>query len=585
MNKIIIFLSFLLTTSLLSLHAVSLKDAQKAVVRIITYDKQGKQLHSGVAYYVDQQGTAATAFSLLRGAASAEVIDMKGKKYAISRILGANSTTDLIKFTTEGNKTKDYFTITTTDAQKYGKLYLLHYSTNKKEEPAPVNVSSVEDYNNYKYYGITADNDSANIACPLIDEAGNLVAVVQRNVNKDANGACAVDARFINDLQITATSAFNSDLRETFIPKALPTDKQEAMTYLYMMPSIDTAAHITAYNDFIATYPTLPDGYAQRAALYARLGKYADADNDFSKAFEIAKTCTDTTAQKADAIHYNLSDLIYRAAISQADSTPVHQGWTLARAEAEAAEAYALNPATLYLLQQGYCQYAARHYAKAAETFQSVCRDPKFATPETFFSAARSLELSNGDSLLVLSLLDSCIAHIAQPADAQYAQYYLERSQRYINAGRYRDAVFDYNEYEKAIGPKNLNERFYFLREQAELEAKMYQQALDDIRTAIVVSKTPALYQIEEAFLLLRVGEYEEAIVSAEKVLKMVPENPDAYKVLGIAQGETGKTAAAIQNLKKAKELGDDTVDNYLNSLIEHASKSKTATAKGQKKK
>ena len=63
------------------------------------------------------------------------------------------------------------------------------------------------------------------------------------------------------------------------------------------------------------------------------------------------------------------------------------------------------------------------------------------------------------DSMQVITLLDSCITHLPQPVNARYAQYYLERSRRLIQAAL-RKAVFDYNEYEKIIGPRNLNANF-----------------------------------------------------------------------------------------------------------------------------
>ena len=92
----------------------------------------------------------------------------------------------------------------------------------------------------------------------------------------------------------------------------------------------------------------------------------------------------------------------------------------------------------------------------------------------------------------------------------------------------------------------------------------MYQQALDDLHTAISFSKEPLPYKIDEAALLLNVGEFERAIAAAEDVLKQLPENPDCYKIIGVAQGELGKKAAALKNLNKAKQLGDDTVDTFI---------------------
>ena len=157
-------------------------------------------------------------------------------------------------------------------------------------------------------------------------------------------------------------------------------------------------------------------------------------------------------------------------------------------------------------------------------------------------------------------MLDSCIAHIPAKSEAAYAQFYFERSQRLLKAERYRDAVSDYNHYEQLIGPRNLTEQFYYLRSQAEEKAHMYQQAIDDLHSAIAMSKQPVLYQIDEAALLLNIGETKSAIELAEKILKVLPENPDCYKIIGVGYAELKNKPLALKNLNKALELGDKSV-------------------------
>ena len=160
----------------------------------------------------------------------------------------------------------------------------------------------------------------------------------------------------------------------------------------------------------------------------------------------------------------------------------------------------------------------------------------------------------------MIALLDSCISLIPANASANCAQFYFERSQRLINAGKYRDAVADYNQYEQMVGPRNLSEQFYYLRSQAEEKAHMYQQAIDDLHSAIAISKHPVLYQIDEAALLLNIGETKSAIAAAEKILKVLPENPDCYKIIGVGYGQLKNKPLALKYLNKARELGDESV-------------------------
>lgn len=55
--------------------------------------------------------------------------------------------------------------------------------------------------------------------------------------------------------------------------------------------------------------------------------------------------------------------------------------------------------------------------------------------------------------------------------------YLLERAQARMNAGQGRNAMLDYDEYYKAVRG-NVNDVFYYYREQAAFQAKQFQRAL-----------------------------------------------------------------------------------------------------------
>lgn len=538
-------------------------DAYKAMVQLFVYDAEGKLLREGTAFFINAEGQAATTFHALRGAARAEVIDAKGKKYAVKRILGANATTDLVKFSVEGVKENAYLALATTGAEKGTSLLLLPARAGKKSKPTEVSITASEPYNDFRYYDLSLPNEADYVGLPLFTAEGVLVGVVQNNVQKEATTACAIDARFLQELAISSTSALQKDLREFAIPKALPNDPSEALTYLFMLKSANPSALAVAYDDFVTQWPDISDGYVNRATFKASLGQYEAAESDFQKAIEKAQTATGD-CMKEDAVHYQMSATIVSSLQQRADSAAPAANWSLARAEEEAQKAYEKAPQPLYLMQRGYCRFAQKNYAGAYECFEAASADASFASAETFFTAARALELSGGDSLRVLALLDSCVARLPQPLSARDAQYVLERVARLLKAQRYRDAVAGYNEYEKAIGPRNLTGQFYYLRSQAEMEAHMYQQALDDIRTAIAISEQPLAYRLEEAFILLRVGEFEAAAEAAEKLLVDLPESPDCYRVMGIAHGELGHKAKAKQYLERAAALGDEVATTFI---------------------
>lgn len=540
-------------------------DSYKAMLNVFVYDAEGKLLGSGNGFFISAEGTAVSQYALFRNASRAEVVDSKGQRYEVSRILGASDSYDLVKFSVTGMKKCDFFRVTTDSVAKGTQLCLAQYSANKKTPITTASITSLENYGSYKYYGISSANEKDNWARPLIDEHGNVVAISQRNVGKEAKTAYAIDARFINELVIKPYSALSRDLSDIKIAKALPATPKEAINYIYMLPTSDSAAVHTAYADFISAYPDLADGYIGRAAMFCADGNFAAADADVQTALSKAQAAgANDTLTTADGVHYQYSNMMYRTLAQDPESKAKAAGWSFEKACAEAEAAYAAKPYMLYIDQQGKCLFAQKKYAEAYAKFQQAADDKQYASSEIYYCAARSLELAGGDSTKVLALLDSAVACIPQPVNARNAQYYIERSQRLIRMSRFRDAVKDYNEYQKAVGANNLTDQFYFLRYQAEMEAHMYQQAIDDIHAAIAHSSTPLVFRLEEAYALLRVSEFQRAIEAAQKVLKELPENPDCYKIIGISYGELGKKALAQQNLQKAKELGDDTVDTFI---------------------
>lgn len=552
-------LSIILLLTLMFFPLRAADDARHAVINIITYKADGSILGSGYGFYIAEDGTAVAPYALFNGAHRADVIDSKGKKSQVHRILGASSTLDIVKFNTTAKKLQ-CLTPDTVMAKTGNALSLVFYTNDKKAQPVAATVTKVDTYADYGYYTISAPNEDRYQGCPLINAEGKVVAIVQKNVSRDATTACALDIRSARELKISSLSFAVSDLKSIRMPKALPKNESDALTFLYMMNTADSALAETAYADFISAFPDNADGYVNRANFHAAYGRYDLCEADYEKALQCGTSQAET--------HYSLSKTVYTHAVAKPGG--FRENWTLERAEAEAARAFELQPHPLYAMQRGNCFFALRQYDKAAEHFEQACHmfdtlsQGGGASPENYFYAARSLELAGGDSLRVLALLDSAVARCAKPYTPASARFLLERAQRLVALGEYRKAVFDYNDYERAIGADKMGDRFFYLREQAELQARMYQQALDDIRSAITLNSSEMLYRIEEALILLRAGLYDEAIKAAQNTLTLLPENPDCYKIIGIAHGELGHKAKAVEALNKAIELGDETAQPFL---------------------
>lgn len=552
MKKILLYLLLLP----LALGAQNKADLNKAVVAITTFDAQGKVLHTTHGYFTQPEGKIVATYAPFKGAARAEAVDWKGRRLPITRIVGASSNYDLVVAMTERPDKKTPMLLAEQAPTERGTrgLQQTYYSTQKKALPESTAIATVENIDAFRYYTLTTPNEEKYVGCPVVNAEGKVVGIVQKNVIKDAITACALDATAADSLNTSGMSAFNADLNAISIPKLLPqNDENAAYTYLYMYSrsSQDSVLVQTAFQDFQQLYPNNTIVLGDWATFYALRGNYAQADEVLRQG--IAK------ADKNLAALYDVqSALMYAKATASGEDR--YPAWTLETALAAAQNAYKASPSPTYQLQQGVVLYALKRDKEALEQFAAVNASP-LASSKTFLYAANTLARSGGNRAEVVTLLDSALNRCVQPYTQEAVAPLYLRAKFLTEMGEYRRAVGDYNDYEKILGRDNLTPYFYYLRSQVEVQSRMYQQALDDLETAISLSRTPEDqegYKIEKALLYVQVGMFNEALSTAKEVLARNPDNLDAHKVLGVAYGEKKQKALARQHLQKAAAQGDE---------------------------
>ena len=191
----------------------------------------------------------------------------------------------------------------------------------------------------------------------------------------------------------------------------------------------------------------------------------------------------------------------------------------------------------------------------------------KFRGPAIFM--AQSMEhAAAGDSLSVqVELMDSAVAQFKEPLPAEAAPFVLQRAQLLEAQGKYKRAVADYNTF-LYLKNNKVNDTFYYDRSFLEFKARMYQQAIDDINTAISMAPTKPDYYLHKSSIHLQVGQIDESIAAAEKCIDLDPELSSAYCVLGYALIQKGDKDGGRRNLEYAKTLvneqAQEIIDKYL---------------------
>ena len=159
----------------------------------------------------------------------------------------------------------------------------------------------------------------------------------------------------------------------------------------------------------------------------------------------------------------------------------------------------------------------------------------------------------------VLALMDSAIVKLNKPYMDEAAPYFYERAELRAQAGKFKEAVMDYNTFHDAVLGK-VTALFYFQREQAEMQCRMYQQALNDINKAVEMAPEDVDFWVEKGSVHLRVNQLDEAIAAFNKAISMNNQYAAAYRMLGYCQAMQKKNKEACANFAKAKELETEKV-------------------------
>lgn len=534
--------------------------AKRAVFSVVTYDKNDKILNTGNGFFVTEDGVALSDYSLFKGAERAVIINSEGKQMSVDAVLGANDMYDVIKFRVAITEKKvPALTVATVAPAVGAEAYLLPYSTQKDRtctQGKVKTVTKIED--NYSYYTLDMRLKDKMVSCPVADANGQVFGLAQKASGQDTASICyAAGAAFAMSQGISALSLGDITLRNIGIKKGLPDTEEQALVYLYVASSqVSQEEYVSLLDDFVKQFPDSPDGYLRRASTFVFSGK---EDADFDKAVADMERAL-KVAKKKDDVYYNISKQIYNYQLGKPEKT--YKDWTYEKALEYVHSALAIDSLPVYVQLEGDILFAKQDYPAALACYEKVNRS-NLASPATFFNAAKTMEMMNADPKEIVVMMDSCIARCPQPVAVADAPYVLERAQMNMNAEQYRAAMLDYDTYFNAVNGQ-VNDVFYYYREQAAIKARQYQRALDDIAKAIELNPKELTYRAEQAVVNLRVGRYEEALKALDEALAIDPKYAEAYRIMGICQIQMKKQEEACASFAKAKELGDPNVDELI---------------------
>jgi len=182
--------------------------AAKSVFKLTTFKQDGSLLTSVNGFFIGTNGEAISSFTPFKGASSAVIVDSNGKKYNVACMLGANDIYDIAKFRVEGTKSQP-LTIANTAAEKGSTIWLLPYSI-KNPDCQQGTVSKSESFlSKYNYYTLDLKANENCISCPIMNQSGEVIGILQPSADGISKETYAVSASFAASQNITGLSYCN----------------------------------------------------------------------------------------------------------------------------------------------------------------------------------------------------------------------------------------------------------------------------------------------------------------------------------------------------------------------------------------
>lgn len=539
-------------TLMLTLNcSAQIERASRSVFTLTTFNKDGSILASSHGVFVGADGEAIATWTPFVGADHASVVDAGGKEMQVISIIGANEIYDVCKFRVKGS-TKAA-PLAKVPSARGEKVWIMGYSL-RKPQIDQRNVQSTEKFmDKYTYYIFSSTAPENTASCPFVNSKGEVIGLLQHS--KSGEQIFATDVNYINDFCVKNGLAINEPvLRQTGIPVEFPENQEQATVMLTLAQSQgDSLKYLKYIDTYIQHFPTAVEGYTAKAENQFRA-------NDFAGAASTMETALNK-ASKKDEAHSVYAKLIYQKELFKSDLP--FETWSLDKALDEAEAAYKMNPLPFYLHQQAQIVFSKQDYQKAYDMFMGLAKT-NLRNGELFYEAAQCKTQMKAPRTEIMALLDSAIAASPQPLNAVGAPYVLARGSEYFNAGEFRKAVTDFNQYDSLMQGRPISSEFYYTRQKAEMQIRQYQQALDDINRAILLTRDSPTLWAEKASLHLRFNQLEDAIKSATVCTQLEPDYADGYILLGVAQMAKKNKPEGEKALLKAKELGDPRADEYL---------------------
>jgi len=259
-----------------------IKEREKAVFKVLTYDRNNNPLATGSGFFIASNGTAISNVHVFKDAYSAKAKLTDGREFNIQYIIDFDESFDLIKFKIESsNSTFPFLTPYNGRIEKGENIFTIGSPLGLESTVSTGIVSNVREFEGYgRVIQITAPISHGSSGGTVFNENGYLIGVTTFGITEGQNLNFAVDIKKLLQLKRTLNATvfqyattFNSDL---YMLKGLSamanSEYQKAVEY---------------FTKYINQKPKNDIGYLRRGNAYKELKNAVNAMADYNKCIEI----------------------------------------------------------------------------------------------------------------------------------------------------------------------------------------------------------------------------------------------------------------------------------------------------------
>lgn len=487
------------------------READRSVFTIYTYDEYGQASGSGTGFFIDSTGLALTNYHVLEGASVATIQTTEGNTYQISEVIGTSQRHDIAKFRVDTERRQvSGLDLSTDRAEKGESIFTIGAPQGLSNTVSRGIVSGIRNHNEMgEVVQISAPISPGSSGSPVINMSGRVIGIATFQRQGGQNLNFAVSARSVDQVEESALTlaSFPTSTDYYFI-------NQKASNTRYLL--LNSIEHHHREMTLNFTYLNLIIGYGDTGLIWIKT-----EDRDENMYVEDLET--------GERYYASSSTL----GTSRSDGTEIQVG-------------EAVNFHVKFAgVPESTSRIRVKEGSESGWQFGPITLEAsRFPSSDNFVTSLVGNRMASGRSNEVTQLLSD----LADEEEADADVYNVLGVVGYTE-GDYQSAI-DY--FTEAIQDEPQVDIFHFNRYKVYSEMGNHQDALNDIDSAIAQDPNHPDYYSARGIVHYNLENWQQAINDFDDVIERMEPGASLYMYRGVAYAQTGNLSAACDDWNNA---------------------------------